>query len=50
MNRFQISLLAEQDLEDIWCYLQQQDKLKADIQISQILNRFPHVVSVSRYG
>jgi toxin ParE1/3/4 len=41
MNRFRISRQAEQDLEDIWCYLQQQDKLQADIQISQILNRFP---------
>lgn len=41
MNRFQISRQAEQDLEDIWCYLQQQDKLQADNQISQIINRFP---------
>jgi len=41
MNRFRLSRQAEQDLEDIWVYLQQQDKLQADIKISQILNRFP---------
>jgi toxin ParE1/3/4 len=41
MNRFRISRQGEQDLEDIWGYLQRQDKLQADIQVSQILNRFP---------
>ncbi|MDJ0619964.1 MAG: type II toxin-antitoxin system RelE/ParE family toxin [Calothrix sp. MO_192.B10] len=33
MNRYKISQLAEQDLEDIWVYLAQNNQIAADNQI-----------------
>jgi toxin ParE1/3/4 len=41
MNRYRISQLAEQDLEDIWVYLAQNNQIAADQQIAKILNRLP---------
>ncbi len=41
MNRYKISQLAEQDLEDIWVYLAQNNQIAADQQIAKILNRLP---------
>jgi plasmid stabilization system protein ParE len=34
MNRYKISQLAEQDLEDIWVYLAQNNQIAADKQIA----------------
>jgi len=41
MNRYKVSQLAEQDLEDIWIYLAQNNQIAADKQIATILNRLP---------
>ncbi len=41
MNRYKISQLAEQDLENIWVYLAQNNQIAADKQIANILNRLP---------
>jgi toxin ParE1/3/4 len=35
MNRYKISQLAEQDLEDIWVYLAQNNQVAADKQITK---------------
>lgn len=37
MNRYKISQLAEQDLEDIWVYLAENNQIAADKQIGNIL-------------
>ncbi len=53
MNRYKISQLAEQDLEDIWVYLAQNNQIAADKQIANILNRLPMLASFliwDKYG
>ena len=41
MNRHKLSPQAEQDLDDIWMYLSEQDDIRADRQIAQILDKLP---------
>lgn len=50
MNRYKLSLQAEQDLEDIWVYLADRDPIQADKQIAQILNRFPMLAQYPDMG
>jgi toxin ParE1/3/4 len=50
MNRYKISQLAEQDLEDIWVYLAENNQIAADKQIANILNRLPMLAQFSDMG
>jgi toxin ParE1/3/4 len=50
MNRYKISQLAEQDLEDIWVYLAQNNQVAADKQIANILNRLPMLAQFPDIG
>ncbi|MDF5713115.1 MAG: type II toxin-antitoxin system RelE/ParE family toxin [Rhizonema sp. NSF051] len=50
MNRYKISQLAEQDLEDIWVYLAQNNQIAADLQIAKILNRLPIIAQFPDIG
>jgi toxin ParE1/3/4 len=50
MNRYKISQLAEQDLEDIWVYLAQNNQIAADKQIANILNRLPMLAQFPDMG
>lgn len=50
MNRYKISQLAEQDLEDIWVYLAQNNQIAADKQIAKILNRLPMLAQFPDIG
>jgi len=50
MNRYKISQLAEQDLEDIWVYLAQNNQIAADKQIAKILNRLPMLAQFPDLG
>jgi len=50
MNRYKISQLAEQDLEDIWVYLAQNNQIAADKQIATILNRLPMLAQFPDLG
>ena len=50
MNRYKISQLAEQDLEDIWVYLAQNNQIVADKQIANILNRLPMLAQFPDMG
>lgn len=50
MNRYKISQLAEQDLEDIWIYLAQNNQIAADKQIANILNRLPMLAQFPDMG
>jgi toxin ParE1/3/4 len=50
MNRYKISQLAEQDLEDIWVYLAQNNQIAADKQIANILNRLPMLAQFPDIG
>ncbi len=50
MNRYKISQLAEQDLEDIWVYLAQNNQIAADKEIANILNRLPMLAQFPDMG
>ncbi|MEA5574097.1 type II toxin-antitoxin system RelE/ParE family toxin [Calothrix sp. UHCC 0171] len=50
MNRYKISQLAEQDLEDIWVYLAENNQIAADKQIGNILNRLPMLAQFPDMG
>lgn len=50
MNRYKISQLAEQDLEDIWVYLAQNNQIAGDNQIAKILNRLPMLAQFPDMG
>jgi toxin ParE1/3/4 len=50
MNRYKLSQQAEQDLEDIWVYLAEQDAIRADQQVAQILNRLPMLAQYPDMG
>ena len=50
MNRYKISQLAEQDLEDIWVYIAQNNQIAADKQIANILNRLPMLAQFPDLG
>jgi toxin ParE1/3/4 len=50
MNRYKISQLAEQDLEDIWVYLAQNNQILADRQVANILNRLPMLAQFPDMG
>ncbi|MEC4818864.1 MAG: type II toxin-antitoxin system RelE/ParE family toxin [Scytonema sp. PMC 1069.18] len=50
MNRYKISQLAQQDLEDIWVYLAQNNQIAADKQIANILNRLPMLAQFPDMG
>ena len=50
MNRYKISQLAEQDLEDIWVYIAQSNQIAADKQIANILNRLPMLAQFPDLG
>ncbi len=50
MNRYNISQLAAQDLEDIWVYLAQNNQIAADKQIATILNRLPMLAQFPDLG
>lgn len=50
MNRYRISQLAEQDLEDIWVYLAENNQIAADKQIANILNRLPMLAKFPDMG
>ena len=50
MNRYKISQLAEQDLENIWVYLAQNNQIAADKQIANILNRLPMLAQFPDIG
>jgi toxin ParE1/3/4 len=50
MNRYKISQLAEQDLEDIWIYIASNNQITADKQIAQILNRLPMLAQFPDMG
>jgi toxin ParE1/3/4 len=50
MNRYKISQLAEQDLEDIWVYIASNNQITADKQIAQILNRLPMLAQFPDMG
>ena len=50
MNRYKISQLAEQDLEDIWVYLAQNNQIAADQQIAKILGRLPMLAQFPDIG
>ncbi|MDF5723595.1 MAG: type II toxin-antitoxin system RelE/ParE family toxin [Rhizonema sp. PD37] len=50
MNRYKISQIAEQDLEDIWVYLAQNNQIAADLQIARILNRLPVIAQFPDIG
>jgi toxin ParE1/3/4 len=50
MNRYKLSRQAEQDLEDIWVYLADQDDIRADKQVAQILNRLPMLAQYPDMG
>lgn len=50
MNRYKLSQLAEQDLEDIWVYITGQNPLASDKQIAQILDRLPMLAQFPDMG
>jgi toxin ParE1/3/4 len=50
MNRYKISQLAQQDLEDTWVYLAQNNQIAADKQIANILNRLPMLAQFPDIG
>ena len=50
MNRYKISRLAEQDLEDIWVYLAENNQIAADKQIAKILNCLPMLAQFPDIG
>ncbi|GET39381.1 type II toxin-antitoxin system RelE/ParE family toxin [Microseira wollei] len=50
MNRYRLSQQAEQDLEDLWVYLAQQDKIAADRQVARLLDRFPMLAQFPNMG
>jgi toxin ParE1/3/4 len=50
MNRYRLSRRAEQDLEDIWVNLADQDDIRADQQVAQILNRLPMLAQYPDMG
>lgn len=50
MNRFHLSTEAEKDLEDIWVYLAEQNELKADQTIGQLLDRLPMLAQFPNMG
>ncbi|MBR8835142.1 MAG: type II toxin-antitoxin system RelE/ParE family toxin [Stigonema ocellatum SAG 48.90 = DSM 106950] len=50
MNRYKISQLAEQDLEDIWIYVAQNNQIAASKEIAKILNRLPMLAEFPDIG
>ncbi|NEO87922.1 MAG: type II toxin-antitoxin system RelE/ParE family toxin [Spirulina sp. SIO3F2] len=50
MNHFRISQQAEADLEDIWVYLAQQNEIRADQKIAEIINKFPMLAQFPNMG
>jgi toxin ParE1/3/4 len=50
VNRYRLSQQAEKDLEDLWIYLAQQDEIGADLQMAQLLNRFPMLAQFPNMG
>ncbi len=50
MNRYRLSTLAEQDLEEIWVYITGQNPLASDKQIAQILARLPMLAQFPDMG
>ena len=50
MNRYRLSQQAEQDLEDIWCYVAQNDEVAADLLMAKLLDKLPMLAKFANMG